>query len=239
MLIGEDNAGVFGKGALQGGAPAYTWDDLNNGVTDTIPPGQHDCETTATNRLWKHLERTISWPKLVRFFGAVFCLLEDLLAQVENDLYISTAYGIQLDYIGEMIGLPRNGVSDVRYAQLIKVEVQTLYSSGTIPQILDAAAGIITDGRTIELFEFEFAAFMLEIQNLTADEFAVVKKILCDMPAAGVSALLVVTTGGEPGWDYEDPPATDVLYEAGWAYSSGTDLVQAHWSYGVSFGDDC
>lgn len=243
MLLGLDNAGVNGGGGIEGVLPLYTWDQLvdwkgdGEDTVETIPVGQHDCEKTATNRLWKHLELTESWPKLVKYFGAVFCLLEKLLLQVENERYVSTAYGVQLDMIGEAIGLDRNGASDARYRELIKVEVQTLYSSGTIGQILDAAAGIITDGRAIELFEFDEAAFLLTIPNLTAVEFAVLKKIMCDMPAAGVSALLGVTTGGEPGWDYQDPPTTDVLYEAGWAYSSGTDEVQAHWSYAVSFGD--
>ena len=230
-------ASISGLGALGAELMQYTWDQLTSGEVANIPPGQFDCETTATNRLWHHLEQTESWPKLFRFMAESICELEDLLGQANKDRYISTAYGLQLDLIGEMVRLPRNGASDELYAQLIKVEVQTLYSSGTIPEILDAAAGIITDGRDIELEEFQVAAFSLSIPNLSELEFSVLKAILCDMPAAGVAALLETSSGNDPGWDYEDPPDTDVLYEAGWGYDSGTDEVQSHWSYAVSFGD--
>jgi len=56
--------------------------------------------------------------------------LEDGLFEIRDDYWVTTATGVQLDTIGEIVGEERNGRNDTDYRQAILFRIQTNYGSG-------------------------------------------------------------------------------------------------------------
>ena len=238
--------GCLGVGGIGGGpstivAPLIPWNARESNEPGAallpIPAGQLDAVLTAVQRLWKQLEGRVTWEDLASIMGQAFRDADAQLGSIKSQIPVSSATGVQLDEIGAMVNLPRYGLDDDDYRTAIKVEVQTLVSSGTIPQILGAVTTIISDGRDVSYKELYPATFIVTVEALTVEELDLLLALLCDMPQAGVAALLATNDVAlSRGFGY----TSGVLYAGSWAYTTGsTPGISSPWGYALPFNQGC
>lgn len=176
----------------------FPWDDLiltdpatgDLILPDGIPVGDLDCTRTAINRIWKQFESQPNWLSLFTLYGGLGDQLEARMKSIDESRYVSTAEGVQLDLIGEMVRRPRNGLDDDDYRLAIIAETVSLFSSGTIPDILAVIEALLGEGAGVVFTEKFPASWVLCIPSLTPDFFNLLLEILADQPAAGVAATL-------------------------------------------------
>ena len=63
--------------------------------------------------------------------------LHDVIVDVAKFRLIETAYGQQLDNIGEELGVPRAGSTDEEYRILLRIRAYKRKSQGTRPDVID------------------------------------------------------------------------------------------------------
>jgi hypothetical protein len=89
-----------------------------------------------------------------------------------NDRWINTAVGVQLDGLGEILGLARTpGQSDDSYRQALIFQIQLNVSSGTPEQVINALS-FFTNGSKVKYVEMAPAAYLLET-NAPATSFPI------------------------------------------------------------------
>lgn len=217
----------------------FTWDQLVLGSVDTIPVGELDTTTTAINRIYKQWQGLQSWLDMAEWTGQTTKDADEQQGQILDQISIQTSTGVQLDKIGELVGIRRNGLSDTEFRAAIKVEVQTLFASGTIPDVLGAIASILNDPtRTIVFRESFPAAFVVTIDSLTVAELDLILELVCDVPAAGVAALIGIGDDGYArGFGYTPEPE----HAGTWGYDSASDTpgIASPWGYAVPFSLRC
>lgn len=76
---------------------------------------------------------------------------EDSLFDLLNNRSIQTAFGIQLDYIGKIVGAKRGGRSDESYREYIQLQILINTSEGTPDDILEILA-LITNASIVKSF---------------------------------------------------------------------------------------
>lgn len=187
-------------GARVGGDPA----DLEQELL-AIEPGEMDVVQSALDRRYKQLEVTPGdtddpWGDLLSLIGEVFDEPEAVLQSVDVDRHRRTAQGLQLEQIGALVGRPRGSLtSDEDYRQAILVDASTLFSSGTLPEVLELAEALVGQaGEVVEMFP---AAFRLRIPDLSAARAALLADILSDVPGAAISAQLsTYDSANTGGW---------------------------------------
>jgi hypothetical protein len=80
-------------------------------------------------------------------------LLEDVFKQLYTECSLETAFGEQLDGIGQIVGLDRNGENDDDYRVDLKLQILINASKGQ-PEILITALKIFTRSTVVILYEF-------------------------------------------------------------------------------------
>lgn len=240
--------GGAGAGAVGGPSPAILGPLIPWGTTETgepgspfvpIPPGQLDCVTTARERLYKQFEAPRpNWTALSELIGELFCDVSRQQGQINSLRYVSTASGVQLDEIGELVGRPRNGLPDDDYRRAIVAAANALITSGTVPEILDLVRTLFGDSVSIDYQEFYPASFRLCVFPLAPPDFDLLLQILADTPPAAVAALLCTFDPDEiAGWDTTTgndagPPL------ASWTSTTGPDAddARSRWVYVAKIG---
>lgn len=77
---------------------------------------------------------------------AVFQTTEDTLQQMIVGLTIDDAIGVQLDMLGDLVGRPRNGVTDDEiYRRMIRAQTVTNNSDGVMEDLIKVADLIVYD----------------------------------------------------------------------------------------------
>ena len=67
---------------------------------------------------------------------------ETALLELRDEYYLSTAIGVQLDVIGDILGLPRDGRDDESYRTLLRVKANLNISAGTPESLITAAVSL-------------------------------------------------------------------------------------------------
>lgn len=119
---------------------------------------------------------------------------ENAAFQLITDRSIDTATGAQLDGIGQVVGLDRDGLSDDDYRTRLRVQIRLNLSTGTIEDVLTVAT-LITGG-SVELFEGWPASIVVTIFELTEDP-ALVAQIISEARSAGVGSQLIYSPSPE------------------------------------------
>lgn len=110
-------------------------------------------------------------------YNPIQATLEGTLAAIESVVAsreLATAAGVQLDGIGQIVGLNRpDGATDASYRALLYVQISILRSSGTYDQVYEACALLSTPlgGTTprIEIVElFPCSLYIVVYQSATA-----------------------------------------------------------------------
>lgn len=108
----------------------------------------------------------------------------DVLQQLIDEVDIDTAYGIQLDEIGEIVGEKRQGRNDTEYTLAIKTRVY-LNSSNGEPEALITFIRDTTEPEAVLLIESAPAGILLSAINIQVLPFQLLNAIR-KIAAAGV-----------------------------------------------------
>lgn len=205
-----------------------------NAALLVIRPGELDAVATANARVWKIFKQTITWPKLATLFGELWAVQVLALGSVDRARYVSTAEGVQLNLLGELINRPRDGLDDQLYRLAIRAEAQSLIGSGTIPEIVEISRALLGDDmRVRELFP---RLIIILAPDIPTDVWVVMLEILRSVPVVGVQAMMSTWEEGQTyGWGSStDPGATEVEIAGAWSSSTGADADSgpALWSDG-------
>lgn len=121
----------------------------------------------------------------------------DQLQDVENASFelidertIDASVGIQLDRLGQIIGLARGGLSDDDYRSRLKAQIKINRSSGTVEELLEILA--LLETQTLELTQSPPAGFTITVIQPTADP-DLLALIIRDAKAGGVGGDLHIT----------------------------------------------
>jgi hypothetical protein len=115
------------------------------------------------------LEQYKGLPKfaaLLNSYTAEIQKLEDALWQLYSEVDIDTAVGVQLDGLGEIIGLDREGRSDDQYRIFLKARILSNRASGLIEEILSVLTTIVGSTSTFELQERFPAAIIIDYNDV-------------------------------------------------------------------------
>lgn len=187
-IMGVSIYGVSKWGSwLWGSKPNIPWDQILDGP---IRPGSLDAKQTALNRLWKQFEVAPNWRLVMTVIGELGDELDDRWKSINFSRYVNTASGVQLDMIGELVRRDRSGLSDTEYRLAIIAETVSLFSSGTVPEILEVVEALLGPSVGSVFIEQFPAAWKICIPNLSPGFFDLLLEILADQPAAGVAATL-------------------------------------------------
>ena len=103
-------------------------------MSDIVQDSQQALETSGL--LITQFKTQPNMVALAQIFGAKIQEIEDALFQLFNLRGVNTAFGAELDVLGAIVGVIREGLSDTDYATAIRAEILLNISSGTIQQLL-------------------------------------------------------------------------------------------------------
>ncbi|MCA9682324.1 MAG: hypothetical protein KC457_09030 [Myxococcales bacterium] len=177
-----------------------------DGETALIPAGYLDHASTAQNLLWKQFETLPdapeqTWLDTLRVIGQAWLEHEQVLGQVERGRTLTSttggAFGLQLELIGELVGLRRGGLADELYRRAIRVQASSLSVSGTHPELLAVALAMFPDN-VVGLFEVWPAGLVLVVVDLSLASFQLMAALVGRARFATVRASLeIYATEGE------------------------------------------
>ena len=132
--------------------------------------------------------------------------LEALAIQVRTERALA-GVGEQLDQLGRLVLMPREGLSDDAYRVELRAEIRALRSHGTMPDLIDVLALALPDGAVYELAEVHPATVVIDITS----EVERTPRALPRAVAGGVALFVVwspepVETSLLLAWDDDDEP---------------------------------
>jgi hypothetical protein len=141
----------------------------------------------------------------VEQLGEDVTVLQDIAAAFDLD----TAQGEQLDMIGSLLDLPRQGFDDDRYRTFLQIQVQLILSAmrdeanwtGTHNNILEICRTFIGPFGSISLQNLSPYSFVLSIPSITDPvELGILISFLCKALYAGVLGQIIQTLGPDSLW---------------------------------------
>lgn len=132
--------------------------------------------------------------------------IEDAIEQLRTDRSLDTAEGVQLDGIGQILGLRRGGMDDEEYRGRLRVQLRVLYGEGTPEDILGALA-LAAPGLGVALHETFPAEVRVVVGEAVSPETGrLLWRLVRTMKPAGVRAWM------ESG---QTEPATSFCFDGG------------------------
>lgn len=118
--------------------------------------------------------------------------IETALWQLQEERWLDTAEGEQLDGIGRIVGVRRNGTDD-HYRLRLRAQIQILLSSGTIPEILRIFRLLIDSAATLRYTPFYPAAYQIRVGNQALEDYELIElsRALTETCPAGVNGQLL------------------------------------------------
>jgi hypothetical protein len=204
--------------------PAVTTYDALSDAAAYIDTGDLDCVMTCTNRLYYQWQDQPNWNAVMQVIGESCQPIEDLLREVQDQHTLAGAEGVQLDYIGELVGLPRGQFSDDElYRLALTAKGASLTSSGT-PDELVGIAQILLPNADVTLVE-AFPAniiFLIEEPDLDLTVAALVADLIGPVISAGVgSSFSAADPGLVGGWPSSKGAAPPQYTLGQWSSSKG------------------
>ena len=148
----------------------------------------HDVE--ARGRLLQEYKSNLGILALVDAVATQAQLLEDSNWTLQNQRWLVNAKGVQLDGLGQMVGLSRNGMDDTTYATWLAAQILANTAGGDGGRILTIASMLIAG--TWQMVEQWPGAFVLWAPASLV-RAAVVAEILSNATACGVNGQMVYT----------------------------------------------
>ncbi len=161
-------------------------------------------------------ERMLSQMKAPGDFSQLLVVLSEQAADyydtclsMVHAFTLEHAHGAQLDMIGAVVGLGREGHTDDRYRQLLGIQIELLLAvareeaewTGTAPNLLRITRKFIGDGTTpIALTNHPPYAYQLDVPDLDLDEADLLVRFLTTATYGGVQ-LVVTAVLDDLVWD--------------------------------------
>lgn len=124
--------------------------------------------------------------KLIKVFVASMQEADDVDMTLQEFRWLDTAYGVQLDGLGEILGLERNpGEDDESYRERLRFQIFINNSHETPEEVIKVLA-FLTKANKIWYHEYDFAAFQMSTDGL----------VFPDPPSSLVTALQAVSPAG-------------------------------------------
>lgn len=176
--------------------------------------------------------------------GEKFGEFRGVMADIAAAFDINTAVGTQLDAIGSVVGLPRNGFPDIRYRTFLKIQVDLLLSAarddanwtGTHNNILDICRTFIGPGvpDPIILTNNPPYNFTLSVPGLVLSELELLIAFICKALYAGVLGQVIIVLASDSLWDsFSVGPIPDGGI---WCSASVAVVPCATWNFTVPIG---
>lgn len=168
----------------------------------------------------------------------------DVAQDVSAGFDVDTAIGQQLDFIGSVVGLPRQGFSDTRYRVFLNIQIDLLLSAvrdeanwtGTNNNILKIVRTFIgaTPGQDVVLTNLPPYSFELTIPGITLSEMSILVNFLCVALYAGVLGQVVFILGADSLWDSDS--VGPIVNGGIWCSASVAVVPCATWGLTVTIG---
>lgn len=181
---------------------------------------------------------------LMCIFGQEFGLFMDVAVDVMGGFNLDFAIGVQLDVIGALIGLPRQGFTDIRYRTFLKIQADLLLSpfreeanwTGTHNNILTICRTFIGSGvpDPIILTNFPPYNFLLTVPGLVLSELDLLISFICRALYAGVLGQVIIVLADDSLWDSD---SVGPIPDGGiWCSDSVAVSPCATWNFTVPIG---
>lgn len=185
-----------------------------------------------------------------RFFRDFLCVLSegfDEFIDVSNEVKVAfdlnTAVGVQLDAIGSVVGLPRQGYPDARYRTFLKIQIELLLSAvrdeaewtGTHENILTICRTFLGPAApTITLNTSGPYNFELSIPGITLSELNILVGFICKAIYAGVLGTVNFVIANDSLWDSD---SVGPIPNGGiWCSDSVAVVPCATWNFSIPIG---
>jgi len=160
------------------------------------------------------------WTKLLTVVAAPFQQIEDAFQDLLLLRYLSSAFGVQLDIIGEIVGLKRQGRDDSGYLIRLRARILLIRSSGTLPQIFKILRAVFST-KAYRYHSWHPAGFVVDVRSATtvadADELA---GLISSAKAAGVRANMTYSTVDESATFYWNGTTSQGWNAGEWAHTA-------------------
>lgn len=185
-------------GEVEYGSGYYKYNNTEINIKEHISTGIDLLITQFRN---KRIENSSPNPNnLISFltsFLSQFNEIEHIFSNLASFRFIDTAYGIQLDLLGEIIGIQRNGRNDIEYSLAIKFQIYKNRSSGEAEVIIQFVKDI-TDATRVQLVEAYPAGIYIFTNGTNILTNYNISELIEELLAAGVKLR---------GLFYHDPDA--------------------------------
>lgn len=154
-------------------------------------PEKIDHVSIGLSRVLSQFSESVTLLEILTIYLERFQELEEVFFQLLDERGIYVAEGEQLDVIGSLFNIERDGLSDPVYRQRLLAEVSIGSGSATIEEIREVLT-ILTESESVKIFEYPSAHIYAHISGFASNLDAV---SLQEATAAGVSSRLM--------WDNE------------------------------------
>lgn len=174
----------------------------------------------------------------------------DVSKTVSAAFDVDTAVGEQLDFIGAVVGLPRQGFDDTRYRVFLNIQIDLLLSAnreeanwtGTgnnVLKIIRTFIGVTVD--PIVLANYAPYSFLITIPGITVSELDILVNFLCVALYAGVLGQVIFILGPDSLWNSDPVLGVGPIVPDGGVWCSAEPLVPpfpcAAWGFTVPIGN--
>lgn len=172
-----------------------------------------------------------------------FGIFDDVMTDVSEGFDLDSAAGVQLDAVGSVVGLPRNGYGDSDYHRFLDIQVNLLLSAarddaewtGTHENILAISRTFIGPAvlDPIVLINLPPQSFLLTVPNITAQDTAVLAAFLTSAVYAEVLGHMLIVLATNSLWD-----SASVAVPGGGTWGSASVVVasSAVWGTAITIG---
>ena len=124
----------------------------------------------------------------------------------------ATAVGSQLDAIGSVVGISRNGATDDRYRTFISIQIKLLLAAnredgnftGTVNNVLEICREFIGPGASpIVLNQTPPYGYTLSVPSVSLSELETLIKFICVATWAGVLGYVYISQGANSFYGYQ------------------------------------
>lgn len=200
-------------------------------ISKVITYGYLEFETFSSGVITDYCERAIN--RLVEQFKnkprlkSLICSLIEPIQTLEytyQDLrtkrFLETAVGEQLDGIGEIVGLERQGLTDSEYRTAIQFQVSVNSSNGE-PEILIAVVKNLTGAEVVRVIELSPATIILESDGNVIPVNLI--QLIEQSAPAGVRIQYTTTFGQEDPFVFDSDGVEDIPGAEGYAEPTEVD----------------
>lgn len=190
--------------------PAYDSSPDVNGLPQYDP----NVAAEAVARLLQQYQ-TPNTMALVNAIASPFQDAETALSQLLLQRGVTSAEGAQLDVLGRIVGILRQGLTDQLYQLFLLSQVAVNKSSGGPTELYNILSTVVPQGSEIAIQYFYPASFLATVvaaNGLPADEVPIIAQQLTSARAAGVGGALVYSLS---------PPSDTFTFDSGPGFDVG------------------